>query len=117
VLAVGVPREARREDRAAVGLRAQGGDVPRVRRLPRGRLSPALARDRRSRWDRTVELSGALAERAAGGEPDLRRAGCRRLNWAPPRFPHRDRATTSGGRRALRSRSSTRTSSARTALR
>ena len=41
VVADGVPREARRHDRAALGLRAQGRDVPRVRRLPRGAASPS----------------------------------------------------------------------------
>ena len=53
-----VPGEARRDDRAAVGLRAQGRGVPRLRRLPPGRLPAARAGDRRPRRRRQVELPG-----------------------------------------------------------
>ena len=43
-----VSREARRADRAAVGLRAQGRGLPGVRRLPPRRLPAARAGDRRA---------------------------------------------------------------------
>ena len=46
------------QHRAAVGLRAQGRGLPRVRRLPPGRLPPAGAGHRRPRRRRAVELSG-----------------------------------------------------------
>ena len=55
LLADGVPREARRLDRAALGLRAQGRDVARVRRLLRaGRHDQPRARDRRPRRRRAA---------------------------------------------------------------
>ena len=49
LVADGVQGPARRDDRAAVGLRAQGRDLPRVRRLPPGRLPAAGARHHRPR--------------------------------------------------------------------
>ena len=75
VLAAGVPRAARDRHRAAVGLRAQGRRVPRVRRAAPG------AGSRSARWwssGPTAWCNGATrprARRAARREPDLRRAG------------------------------------------
>ena len=50
---------ARDRDRAALGLRAQGRGVPRVRRLSPRRLPAARARDRRPRRHRALEPRGA----------------------------------------------------------
>ena len=75
VVADGVPREARRLDRAALGLRAQGRGVARVRRLLRaGRLPEPRARDRRPRRGRrTGATRPSTPGDAAGREPHLRR--------------------------------------------
>ena len=61
LVADGVPGEARREHPAAVGLRAQGRGLPRLRRLPPRRLPAARAGDRRTRRRRRVELPGPIA--------------------------------------------------------
>ena len=74
VLADGVPGLAGDRDRAALGLRAQGRGLPGVRRLSPGRLPAARARGHRSRRHRALELRGAVAQRSARREPDLRRA-------------------------------------------
>ena len=60
-----VSRAAERRDRAAVGLRAQGRDVPGVRGAASGGLPAARAGARRARRGRLLELSGLDAGRPA----------------------------------------------------
>ena len=90
-------------DRAALGLRAQGRGLPRVRRPAPRRLPAARARADRPRRRRRVEPRGRLARRPAGRQPDLRRARPRdglsepRLGTAAARRPRRSRPGAGGG--------------------
>ena len=106
LVAAGVQGAARRRDRAALGLRAQGRHLPRVRRAAPGRLPAAGARARSAptrvvRWSYEAaspgELPGAnlifdaLGRRAALSDLTLRAAAAR----SAPRI-------TSAGRTARR---------------
>ena len=116
LVAEGVPGGARRHDPAALGLRAQGRGLPRLRRLPRAAASPARARDHRPRRRRAVELRGPVPATCPGANlifdalaalPEPRRSAPAPAARAP--------TTTSRARTTRRWSSSTPTSSARTA--
>ena len=80
-VAAGLPGDARRHDRAALGLRAQGRGVPRVRRLLRAGGFPQRALVIVGP-DGVVqlELRGPTTRRPARRQPDLRRRSA-----TPPR--------------------------------
>ena len=110
------------DDRAAVGLRAQGRGLPRVRRAAPGRLPAARAGADRARRGRALELRRRRRRRPPGRQPPLRRA--RRAaavsavgDWLRPAAAARPgRPRPRAGRRAA-GRSSTATTSARSARR